>query len=142
MFCSAAVFSQAETERWGVKENPYLINEDAGKRDYSLREKSLASAAVKIFIMGYWFFISDLDGDNCPFYPSCSSFLMQSAKTENIFKACLMFGDRFTRDVNIFGRDSHYPAIKNKRYFDPPELYSLEKGKAYKFLISNFWENR
>jgi putative component of membrane protein insertase Oxa1/YidC/SpoIIIJ protein YidD len=142
MFCSAAAFSQAETERWGVKENPYLLKEESGKRDYSLREKSFASAAVKIFIMGYWFFISDLDGDNCPFYPSCSSFLMQSAKNENIFKAGLMFGDRFTRDINIFGRDSHYPVIKNNRYFDPSELYASEKEKVYLYIIKNIPERK
>jgi hypothetical protein len=40
-----------------------------------------------------------------------------------------MFADRFTRDMDIFGRIEHYPIAKNRHLFDPPKLYTLNKAK-------------
>ncbi|MBU0475828.1 MAG: membrane protein insertion efficiency factor YidD [Bacteroidetes bacterium] len=73
----------------------------------------------------YSFLISDLDGDNCPFYPTCSSFFVQSVNETNIIKGTLMFADRFTRDSNIFKSRSHYPKHISGKLFDPIQNYLL-----------------
>jgi putative component of membrane protein insertase Oxa1/YidC/SpoIIIJ protein YidD len=77
----------------------------------------------------YWIFISDLDGDNCPFHPSCSSFFLESIEETNLIQGTLMFFDRFTRDSNPVNREEHYPVYKNYRFYDPPKLYTLSKEK-------------
>lgn len=142
LFSIVALYPQASVEKWGKKQNPYLVNTEYQKRDYSINENNIFAASAKIVAIGYWFFISDLDGDNCPFSPSCSSFLMQSLKQTNIFKASLMFGDRFMRDANIFGRDEHYPYILHKHYYDPPSLYLLDRNEITKFINSPPAERR
>lgn len=134
IFCSALLYPQTQSEKWGKAENPYLIKQEYEKRDYSLNEKNILAASAKLFVMGYWFFISDLDGDNCPFTPSCSAFLIQSLKKTNILKASLMFGDRFMRDANLFGRDEHYPYIVKRHYYDPPALYMMDRNEITKFI--------
>jgi putative component of membrane protein insertase Oxa1/YidC/SpoIIIJ protein YidD len=84
---------------------------------------------LKTFVNGYWFFISGVDGDNCPFQPSCSSFFVESVKETNLIQGILMFADRFTRDINFYKREEHYPRAGNGRYFDPASLYTLKKEK-------------
>jgi len=134
LLLTASVFAQTDWEKWNKKENPYLIEKNSASRDYSLAGKNAVDAAAKIVIMGYWFFISDLDGDNCPFAPTCSAFLLQSVKETNILKGTLMFGDRFLRDANVFNRDAHYYVVKNNRHYDPVANYMLDKEKVKSFF--------
>ena len=131
---SISLYPQTDYERWWKKENPYLQKDEIRKRDYALKGDNVIDLSAKLFVMGYWFFISDLDGDNCPFTPTCSSFLLQASRQTNIIKASLMFGDRFMRDANIFGRDEHYPYIIEKHYYDPPSLYMMNKKGVIMFL--------
>ena len=77
----------------------------------------------------YYFFISDLDGDNCPFYPTCSAFFIQSIKETDLFIGGLMFADRFTRDLNLLKGINHYPIKKSGKFFDPPYNYTLNSQK-------------
>ncbi len=74
----------------------------------------------------YGFLISDLDGDNCPFYPSCSHFFVRAVRQTNLLQGSLMFADRFTRDSNIFKDLSQYPVRVHGRLYDPVFLYTLD----------------
>jgi putative component of membrane protein insertase Oxa1/YidC/SpoIIIJ protein YidD len=112
--------------KWSKAEISYTIPVHNSHRNYSYAGESVLSAVPKTVIMGYWFLISDVDGDNCPFSPSCSSFFMESVKKTNIVQGTFMFADRFTRDMNIFNRAAKYPEILNGRYYDPPEKYMLK----------------
>lgn len=131
---TSSVFSQSDWEKWGKKENPYLTVIKPNGRDYSLNNKSILDNSAKILIMGYWFFISDLDGDNCPFSPTCSSFFLQSVKETNLVQGALMFGDRFMRDANFIDRNTHYITIKDEHYFDPVYKYTFDRKKIIYFL--------
>ena len=86
---------------------------------------------MKSFANVYWFFISDVDGDNCPFRPSCSSFFLGSIKETNLPQASLMFFDRFTRDLNIIKGENHYSRVESGHYFDPPGNYILNEEKIF-----------
>ncbi|RPI62311.1 MAG: membrane protein insertion efficiency factor YidD, partial [Ignavibacteriales bacterium] len=97
------------------------------EREYDLSIESVSDVIVKPVINAYWFFVSDVDGANCPFQPSCSSFLVQSIKETNVFQGVVMFFDRFTRDTNIFGRHEHYPRYGKNHFYDPVSLYTLEE---------------
>lgn len=126
---AAVLYSQTDWEKWGKADISYSINKDSGRRNYSIAGDNAGQVILKTMAAGYWIFISDVDGDNCPFSPTCSSFFLQSVKETNIVQGTLMFADRFTRDMDVFGRLEHYPIAKNKHLYDPPSLYTLNKDK-------------
>ena len=126
---TALLFSQTDWEKWGKAELPYGIRNNISKRDYDIHDNNAGQIVLKTIAAGYWIFISDVDGDNCPFSPTCSSFFLQSVKETNIIQGTLMFADRFTRDMDIFGRLNHYPIAGNKHFYDPPSLYALNSNK-------------
>jgi putative component of membrane protein insertase Oxa1/YidC/SpoIIIJ protein YidD len=123
------LFSQTDWEKWGKAEISFEMHKDPIQRNYNISGDNAGQILLNTAAVGYWLFISDVDGDNCPFSPTCSSFFLQSVKETNIFQGTFMFADRFTRDMDIFGRTTHYPIAKNKHFYDPPTLYTLDKSK-------------
>lgn len=124
IFLYANHFAQTDWEKWEKAEVDYRLQNKIKYRDYSNTNDNYAQFFVKSVVNAYWFFISDVDGDNCPFRPSCSVFFVDAVKETNIFNGTLMFFDRFTRDVNLF-RKNKYPLTKDGYYFDPVNLYTL-----------------
>ena len=122
-----AIYSQTDWVKWEKSDPTYQLKDDYLEREYDLSIESASDVIVKPVTNAYWFFISDVDGANCPFQPSCSSFLVQSVKKTNIFQGVVMFFDRFTRDTNIFGRHEHYPRYGKHHFYDPVSLYTLEE---------------
>ena len=125
----ASIYPQSDWVRWEKFEPSYEIKTDEEKRDYDLSIESVTDVVVKPITDTYWFFISDVDGDNCPFYPSCSRFFVESVRETNLIQGTLMFFDRFTRDTNFIGRDKHYPRYGTNHYYDPVSLYLLKERK-------------
>ena len=121
-----AIYSQTDWVRWEKSDLTYQLKNNYLEREYDLSIESVSDVIVKPVINTYWFFVSDVDGANCPFQPSCSSFLVQSIKETNVFQGVVMFFDRFTRDTNIFGRHEHYPRYGKNHFYDPVSLYTLE----------------
>lgn len=124
IFLTAGLISaQTELRRWEARE----INYELASHNHidSLKEKQTNSGSLlSLLHQCYSFFISDLDGDNCPFTPSCANFFMEAVDETNFFKGILMFADRFTRDLNLFKVYSDY-SIKSGKFFDPPYNYTL-----------------
>ena len=114
---SINLFAQTETHRWKGKELSYQI-------PVRTEEPKQNNNFLSLLKSGYKFLISDYDGDNCPFTPSCSQFFVDAAKKTNILQGFLMFADRFTRDLNYFNR-KNYPKLKNGKLYDTPEKYIL-----------------
>lgn len=125
--CTADLSAQTDWERWGKAEISYRIPSPAVNAEKE--EDNIVSGALSILKSIYSFFISDLDGDNCPFYPSCSSFYVQSVREEGLIKGTLMFADRFTRDMNFIKDPSGYPLHAAGKFFDPPGNYALKEDK-------------
>lgn len=120
------VHAQGDLVRWGKQEISYELPGPPPKRDYSFDTSSPFRFVAKSFILVYWIIISDVDGDHCPFTPSCSSFLVEGIKETNIIQGTLMFADRLTRDTDAFGRDNRYPRyMRTKKYYDPAFNYTL-----------------
>jgi putative component of membrane protein insertase Oxa1/YidC/SpoIIIJ protein YidD len=118
LFFTVSVFAQTETKHWMKKVSSYRINIEGKSK--SETEGGFLGALKK----GYKFLISDYDGDNCPFTPSCSEFFSEAARKYGLVRGFLMFADRFTRDLNYFNR-KNYPKMKNGKLFDPPEKYVM-----------------
>ncbi|MEO8232166.1 MAG: membrane protein insertion efficiency factor YidD [Ignavibacteriota bacterium] len=128
-FLQFSSYAQTDWVRWEKFDPTYQKQDSYLQRDYDLSINSVSGLIVKPVINAYWFFVSDVDGANCPFYPSCSSFLAQSIKETNLLQGVAMFFDRFTRDTNVFGRLEHYPIYGKNHFYDPIALYTLDKEK-------------
>lgn len=126
---AVSLVAQTDWQRWEKAQPDYLKSSNPSERNFSYAKSDLPYLLSKTLINTYWIFISELDGDNCPFHPSCSSFFFQSIEETNLIQGTLMFFDRFTRDSNPVNREEHYPIYKNYRFYDPPKLYALNKEK-------------
>ena len=123
LLLSVYAFPQSEKMKWGKSNYTYSIESIEFGRDYSINFENPVNAVAKSFINAYWVLISDLDGDNCPFHPSCSAFFVDAVEETNIVTGTLMFFDRFTRDASVIGRQNRYPKHKSGRLYDPAYLY-------------------
>ncbi|MEN8194357.1 MAG: membrane protein insertion efficiency factor YidD [Bacteroidota bacterium] len=122
-------FAQTDWVKWDKKDVSYEVS--SGENQHrSLNDSNLGSLILSGLKFSYSFFISDVDGDNCPFYPSCSSFYISSIKETNFIQGTLMFADRFTRDSNLFKSRSHYPKHISGKFFDPTYNYYLIQDKV------------
>lgn len=119
------IFPQS-AEKWKAEEVSYQRKIADEHRDYSFSGSSAGETISKSFINIYRIFLSDVDGDNCPFNPSCSQFFIESVEETNLFQGVLMFADRFTRDMNFVNRSGKYITDESGRYFDPPSRYTLK----------------
>ena len=127
---SGLIFSQTDWVKW----NKADINYEIPVREHqssSNNTSNVGSMLLSGLQDSYSFLISDVDGDNCPFYPTCSSFYIESIKETNIFQGTLMFADRFTRDSNLYKSKTHYPHHSSGKYFDPTYNYYLEQDKVH-----------
>jgi putative component of membrane protein insertase Oxa1/YidC/SpoIIIJ protein YidD len=115
--------------KWGKADYRYERSHKFRHREYSFDSENVSGFVAKATANAYWYFISELDGDNCPYRPSCSAFFVQASKETNIVQGTLMFFDRFTRDFNIYKRYEHYPRVKDGYYYDPVSLYTLDEKK-------------
>lgn len=122
---SAVVSGQTDTLKWDKADISYQMQNVNTERNYSIENGSLTDMFVSGLTHAYWIFVSDVDGDNCAFSPSCSSFFVESVKETNIFQGTLMFADRLTRDTNFINRQFRYPFAKNGRLYDVPSNYKL-----------------
>lgn len=127
-FCLTCSYAQTDWVKWGKGEISYSKKNDFTTRDYSISGENFPEAALKSLTSVYWYFISDVDGDNCPFRPSCSNFLIEAVKETNFPQGVLMFFDRFTRDLNIFQRNQKYPRYGLTYYYDPVSNYTLNEN--------------
>ena len=116
------IFAQTDWKRWEKTDVDYST--DSKRLDGNDNHKK-SSSTLSILKDGYSFLISDLDGDNCPFYPTCSTFYVESVSHTNIIKGTLMFADRFTRDSNLFKTSEHYATHISGRLYDPIKNYLL-----------------
>ena len=122
LILSSLGFAQTDWKRWQKVDVSYSIKSIGVEENHSYKKSTSTLAILKD---GYSFLISDLDGDNCPFYPTCSSFYVKSVSQTNIIKGTLMFADRFTRDSNLFKTREHYATHISGRLYDPIKNYLL-----------------
>ena len=137
IFLTTPAFCQIDNLKWQKADLSYEKLVLSNRREYSFESENAGEFLMKSITNAYWFFISDVDGDNCPFRPTCSTFFLQSINETNIFQASLMFFDRFTRDMNIATRHDHYPKVSDGYFYDPPQNYTLNQGKI-KYLPPAF----
>ena len=127
-------FIRAQTDwvKWEGTDVSYELPQEKG-RSYRFDRASIGTLILTGTQNTYYFLVSDLDGDNCPFYPSCSIFFVQAVKETNFFQGLLIFADRFTRDTNLFKDKNKYIMHSSGRLYDPVENYILN-SKNFKYI--------
>ncbi len=120
--------AQSDWVRWDAQTVSYELTKTQ-HHEYVIDKSNFGMTLISLGRNAYYFFISDLDGDNCPFNPTCSQFLVQSIKETNIFTGPLMFADRFTRDLDFIKSKDHYRILSNGKLFDPAYNYTLNSKK-------------
>ena len=126
MVFSVFISAQTDPYKWRKADISYQIKPVNIERNYDIEIGSVTDMFVSALTHTYWIFISDVDGDNCPFSPSCSLFFIQSVKETNIVQGTLMFADRLTRDTNFINRVYRYPMAGNGKLYDIPSNYKLD----------------
>lgn len=125
LFSSVILSAQSDWVKWTASEISYE-NQLSEHHDYTIDKSSFGLRILSYLRNLYYLLISDADGDNCPFYPSCSDFFVRSVKESNLLKASLMFSDRFIRDMNLFKNKTRYAIHSSQKYFDPINNYLLD----------------
>lgn len=122
-----AASNQAQTDwlRWEGKQVSYEIKK-LSSTSSKIYNENFGLTLLSFFRNSYATLISDLDGDNCPFHPSCSNFFVESVKEAGLFKGALMFSDRFIRDLNFFKAKNHYPIHISGKFWDSACNYTLK----------------
>ena len=64
---TTSAFCQIENLKWQKADISYEKQIHSNKRDYSFESENAGEFLTKSLTNAYWFFISDVDGDNCPF---------------------------------------------------------------------------
>jgi len=136
LLLTTSAFCQIENLKWQKENISYEKPDQFRNRNYSFQSDNAGEFIKKSLVNTYWFFISDVDGDNCAFQPTCSSFFINATEETNIFQGALMFSDRLIRDSNPF-KINHYPRDKSGHYYDPAYNYTLSRGRI-KYLPPTF----
>lgn len=111
--------AQTDWERWEKKEISFIPHDE--------EKSSLDNSLINLFYKSYKFFISDLDGDNCAFEPSCSAFFVEAIRSTNILEGSLLFADRFTRDLNFIKMNNY--EFKEGKFLDHIDNYLFENNR-------------
>lgn len=120
---------QTEQSKWSKKEVSYLLPANIHDHSYQLKIESFQDLFIQPLLFVYRVLISDVDGNNCPFSPSCSSFFEEAIKRENLFIGVMMFADRFSSDFNFVNRSDKYYRMPSGRFYDPVVNYDLNSIK-------------
>lgn len=113
-----SIFAQTDWEKWKGHKTSYALPSLSTKKSKTA-SSDLVSSAQKL----YKNLFSNIDGNNCAFYPSCSSFFVRAVHKTNFVNGALLFIDRFTRDLNFAKGLNNYPLYNDGHFYDPVEKY-------------------
>lgn len=131
---SSLSFAQIETHKWETKSVDYLLQQNEEKST-TIKTNNVSTFLVSSAQVIYHKLFSEHDCDNCPFYPSCSTFFVHAVDSSNIIAGSLLFADRFTRDLNFFKGFESYPIHKSGKFYDPVKRYI--KSTSEKLIVTN-----
>lgn len=83
------------------------------------RDISLSSRVVMGGLTFFSEYISKVDGDRCPMYPTCASYSRQVIKKHGFFMGIVMTADRLIHEGNEMDYAPLVEVGESVRYYDP-----------------------
>ena len=114
----------ATTIGWGAEDpfEPWGFGDQPASRATVKHEKKDASLPVRVALKGLSFFseyISKVDGDRCPMYPTCASYSRQVFRKHGFFVGIVMTADRLIHESDEMKYAPLVTVGGSVRYFDP-----------------------
>ncbi len=114
----------ATTIGWGAEDpfEPWGFGDQPASRATVKHEKKGASLPVRVALNGLNFFseyISKVDGDRCPMYPTCASYSRQVFRKHGFFVGIVMTADRLIHESDEMEYVPRVTVGDRVRYFDP-----------------------
>jgi len=113
-------------QQWKAVDVDYAEEMPVKKKYYEIKG-DVPEIVFKVLVNGYRLFISDPDGENCPFSPSCSRFFVEALGKTNLIEAVLLTSDRLIRDTSFDNKYKHYHIDRFGYLIDPPLRYINRK---------------
>jgi uncharacterized protein len=126
IFCFVPFFSLAEgrwEEPWGLGNS----GNPGGPAESSTAGQKIAQGALKF----YQKYISAVDGDRCPSYPTCSHYAAEAVRKHGAVLGALMAFDRLMHEADEVQRAPLVRVGDRERYFDPVENNDFWWKKAH-----------
>ena len=108
-------------EPWGFDSRPVSMMPSHAVTDSSVHQNDM-SLASRVVMGGLNFFseyISRVDGDRCPMYPTCASYSRQVIRKHGVFIGIAMTADRLIHEGNEMDYAPLIKAGESVRYYDP-----------------------
>lgn len=119
-----ALIILATTTGWGAGDlfEPWEYGNQPASHSTVKHEEGSASLPVRMALGGLNFFsgyISKVDGDRCPMYPTCASYSRQSFRKHGFFIGMVMTADRLIHETNEMDYVPRVNVGGTMRYYDP-----------------------
>jgi putative component of membrane protein insertase Oxa1/YidC/SpoIIIJ protein YidD len=118
--------AQVSEEDWKKKVPNYAKQSVVISAEPDFSSDSFLGSVIKSAVNIYGYTISQHDGDNCPFHPTCSAFFIDAVTKKGVIEGTLLFADRFTRDANFYKPSGKYYRLSNGKFYNPVERYLLK----------------
>jgi hypothetical protein len=92
-----------------------------GKREVAPSSLSLGQRAVQGAVRFFQGYISPVDGDRCPCYPTCSQYGLEAVRKHGAVIGLVMTFDRLMHESDEIRQAPMVKVYGSYRYFDPVE---------------------
>ena len=106
---------------WEFDNQPASTTPSQSMVDSNVHQKNV-SLSSRVVMGGLNFFseyISRVDGDRCPMYPTCASYSRQVIRKHGFFMGIVMTADRLIHEGNEMDYAPLVEAGESVRYYDP-----------------------
>ncbi|MCD6486366.1 MAG: membrane protein insertion efficiency factor YidD [Syntrophobacterales bacterium] len=106
---------------WGFDSRPVSTTPSHAMADSSACQKDISpSSRVVMGALNFFSeYISRVDGDRCPMYPTCASYSRKVIKKHGFFVGIVMTADRLIHEGNEMDYAPLVKTGKSVRYYDP-----------------------
>jgi putative membrane protein insertion efficiency factor len=140
LFFMAPAAGSAGEGRW-EEPRPKQIAAPAGRQGDSPSSLSAGQRAVQRAIRVFQGYISPVDGDRCPCYPTCSQYGLEAVKKHGALIGLVMTFDRLIHESDETRLAPLVRIYGSYRYFDPVENNDFWWDKS-RFQLSAFSDQR
>lgn len=105
-----------------IAEDPWMENSNRLiKIEGEQKENSFPQVMAEFFLKFYRNYLSTVDSDRCPSYPSCSFYAWQAIRQHGTWKGLIMTFDRLIHEADEVQRAPLIEINGHYRYYDPVE---------------------